>query len=82
MSEHKGLSSYISDNAGTIDVASGNVGKPSVEQAPEGAPRRPVVPAPAVPIINGKPLGSERLQKVPTAAAIFAASIMKKDLGS
>ena len=76
MSDH-GLEKYMSPNAGTVDAASGNVGKPKVEQTKEGAPRKPVSPALAVPLVNGKPLGAESLP--PSPASMFA-SIMAKDL--
>ena len=76
--EHKGLESYM-HNPGQVDEASGNLRGRPVEQTIEGAPRKPVMPMPAVPIVNGKPLGSEALPPVPTALRL-AASILVKDL--
>jgi hypothetical protein len=73
--EHSGVESYAT-NPGHVDEASGNLRGPRhVEQAKEGAPRRPVAPAPAVPIVNGRPLGADAVPQIPLG--LFASTMLK-----
>ncbi len=74
--KHSGVESYAV-NPGHVDEASGNLRGQPVEPTVEGAPRRPVVPAPAVPIVDGKPLGADA---IPQPVGSIFASMMTKDL--
>jgi hypothetical protein len=77
VTEHKGVEGYM-HNPGVVSEDAGMSRSPRpVEQAEEGAPRRPVIPAPAVPIADGRPLGANA---IPQTSLGPVASTMMKDL--